>query len=352
MPDFRYPLSASYFAEEIFEAGVAFDDGERRATSARELQEMFVAHGANELAVRIGTSRHRPEHYDDDTSLDAAVERARMAVDLGLPLNPLLFLSRHYGDVTGQPHPVFDGYDELRLSRPWPEMSVDEMSQVLRRFAEIVATAILDTGVRVSFWNLGNEVDLGICGIAPRPFEMGQWDEVDGVADWYRAPDAIDEAIGDMSTNELLDLPDEARSDWLASHVWPHEARLLEAAASGIRAVDPEARFSTHVGQPTRGFARAFFEAMKRGGYAVDQIGISMYPSMKPDANEAINGAFADIAWAQQEWAITGIFQEFGYPAGRSPDTFADEGSEVDGCPLTEEGQATLVERARHPMHP
>src|SRR5262245_409354 len=189
---FRFPLAASYYADELIEAGYVYTDGEREARSARELQEIFVAHGANEVCARIGTSRHRPARYDDDTSLDAGLARARLAADLGLPFNPLLFLSRNYGDMTGQPHPTFEGYPELALGVPWETLRIDEMADHLRRFAVIAARGIVETGAHISVWNLGCEIDMGIAGVTPRPMRMDQWDEVDGVSDWYRAPDAID----------------------------------------------------------------------------------------------------------------------------------------------------------------
>ena len=343
---FRFPLSASYYAEQIFDAGYAYTDGEREARNAKELQEIFVGHGANEVYARIGTSRHKPALYDDDTSLDAGVARARLAADLGLPFNPLLFLSRNYGDMTGQPHPVFDGYPELSLDRPWEALTIDEMADHLRRFAAIAAAAIVETGARVSVWNLGNEVDMGIAGVTPQPIEMGQWDEVDGVADWYRGPDAIDPEIGRTSVEALFELSHDERIAWLSEHVWPHEARLLAAAAEGVRSADPDAKFATHIGNqpPARGWATAFFRAMKRGGYRIDQPGISMYPTINPASDEDFANMKEEIRALQDEFGVPVMINEFGYPAGPTDETFGDWKHALEGYPLTEDGQARMFE--------
>ena len=54
--------------------------------------------------------------------------------------------------------------------------------------------------------------------------------------------------------------------------------KILAAVAEGIRSVDPDARFSTHVSGITSllpAQAAAFFKAMIDGGFAVDEPGVS-----------------------------------------------------------------------------
>ena len=114
--------------------------------------------------------------------------------------------------------------------------------------------------------DLGNEIELGVAGVA-------------GGQDWYQAPNAIDPAIGKMTFEALMQMPESKRIACLAEHIWPHEARILAALASGICSVDSKSRFSTHVSgmattQPT--FTVAFFKAMKDGGFPVDEVGVSI----------------------------------------------------------------------------
>jgi arabinogalactan endo-1,4-beta-galactosidase len=269
-----------------------------------------------------------------------------MALDLEIPLNPLLFLSRHYGDMTGQPDPVFDGFPDLALDAPWHTLGLDEMSNYVRRFAAVVAEEILATGVRVDVWNLGNEVDFGVAGVTVQPIPMDQWNEVDGTADWYRGPDAIDPAIGGMSANALFEMPLDDRIAWLAEHVWAHEARLFAAAAEGVRSVDAQAKFCTHLGNMPveRGWASAFFRAMKDGGYEFDMTGLSGYPSMLPDANTAFSNEKDELVALMSEFGMPAMVQEYNYPAGHSEETFADAGGVIDGYPHTEDGQAKMLE--------
>ena len=344
--NFRFPLTASYYAEQMFARGYRFTDGEREARDAGELQELFVAHGANEVSARIGTSRHRPPLYDDDTSLDAGVEYARLAARLGLPFNPLLFLSRDYGDETGQPHPVFNGFDELHPDRPWETLTIDAMADRLQRFAQLAAVSILETGASVSVWNLGNEIDLGVAGVAPPPILMEQWEQVDGEADWYRVPEAVDSAIGTVVIDDLLRWPAEDRTRWLEKHVWPHEARLLSAAADGIRTVDPGARFSTHIGfePPARGTAVAFYRAMRRHGFAVDQAGLSVYPTIHPNSDEVLAAQKGEIRDLMDELGVPVMINEFAYPAASTERAFGDWKHALTGYPATDAGQAAFFD--------
>src|SRR5262249_35493215 len=151
----------------------------------------------------------------------------------------------------------------------------------LRAYGTAAAREILATGVHVRIWDIGNEVEFGIAGVAVRPVS-GSCDDTAGSHDWYQPPDAVDPAIGKMTVQALRQMPETARIAWLAEHVWPHEARMLAAVADGIRTVDPKARFSTHVSgiaatEPE--FTVAFFKAMSAGGFSVDELGVSYYPT-------------------------------------------------------------------------
>src|SRR5262245_52078268 len=89
--DFRVSLSVSPFTELAFRYGISFTDGKVTAKSPEDLQRMFVAHGANEVYVRVATTQRYHTGFGDH-SMDRALERARMAKALDLPLNPELGL--------------------------------------------------------------------------------------------------------------------------------------------------------------------------------------------------------------------------------------------------------------------
>ena len=82
--------------------GVAFTDGKLTAHTPAELQRLFASHGANEVYARISTTQRYAVGVGDH-SMDRGLERARMAKEIGLPMNPELGLFKTYGDVRCQP---------------------------------------------------------------------------------------------------------------------------------------------------------------------------------------------------------------------------------------------------------
>ena len=123
-----------------------------------------------------------------------------------------------------------------------------------------------------------------------------------------------------MTFQALMQMPESKRIARLAEHIWPHEARILAAVASGIRSVDSKSRFSTHVSgmattQPT--FTVAFFKAMKDGGFPVDEVGVSYYLTSSSSPEDRLQ-AFKDMAKAvQRELGRPVFIAEFGYPGAR-----------------------------------
>ena len=63
------------------------------------------------------------------------------------------------------------------------------MKSALRQYGALAARQLLATGVRVNYWDLGNEVDWGVAGIAVQGLDPTG----------YSPPDAVDPAIGQMT---------------------------------------------------------------------------------------------------------------------------------------------------------
>src|SRR5262249_10906565 len=97
-PEFRVSLSVSPFTETILKTGTRFNDATRSAETLEELQRLFVTHGANEVYARIST-RKSVIYGPGNHSMNGALDRARIATALGLPLNPELGLFASYGDI-------------------------------------------------------------------------------------------------------------------------------------------------------------------------------------------------------------------------------------------------------------
>jgi arabinogalactan endo-1,4-beta-galactosidase len=341
--DFRISISISPFTESRLQAGITFTDGKLTASTPEELQKLFAAHGANEVYARIATTNHYSTG-NGDHSMDRGLDRARIAARLNLPLNPELGLFNIYGDIRCQPAPDFSNYPEIKLPAAWTSLTLDQMLPILRAYGAAAARQILATQAKVRIWDLGNEVEFGVAGVAVQPMPKA-CDDTAGGPGWYKPPDAIDPAIGKTSVVALMQMSESKRIAWLQAHLWPHEAKIFAAVADGIRSVDPHARFSTHVSGmasvlPT--FTVAFYKAMRDGGFAADELGVSYYPTSSNSPHDRLQ-AFKDMALAAQRELNRPVFiSEFGYPAATMHGIF-NWNEVVSGYPLTPEGQSNFI---------
>lgn len=267
--DFRSSLSVSPFTEGVL-TKFALSDNTFTARTVADVQRLYVRHGSTEVFARIATRRTVAQGLADH-GWRRGLERAQLARQLGLPFNPELGLFAEYGDAPNyQQPPDFSDFPEIRLPGPWLSLGLEEMAKALRQYGTIMARRILDTGVRVVMWDIGNEVEFGIAGVTPRPL-FG--------AEHYEPPDAVNPGIGRMTVVRLISTMTSAeRIAWCEAHLWPAMGRLLAATADGIRSVDPAARFSTHIstsGQKTPTLHFAFWQSMKDAGFLPDQFRIS-----------------------------------------------------------------------------
>lgn len=342
--NFRISLSVSPFTEGVFRHGVVFTDGKTTAQTTYELQKMFNAHGANEVYARIST-KHQFTPGNGDHSVDLGLDRAVLAKALGLPFNPEIGLFKAYGDVRCQPSPDFSDYKELKVAGEWTSLTLDQMLPILRSYGTLVAREILETGVKVRIWDIGNEVEFGFAGVAVRPGFPGACDSTEG-SNWYKGPDAIDPAIGKMGFLQLLKMSEAERIRWLETHLWPREAKMLAAVAEGIRAVDPNARFSTHVSgviSVMPNMSIAFYKSMRDGGFTPDELGFSFYPTSGDKNSPDPLKAFKETATAvQRELKRLVFIAEYSYPAEKMERGFVWNNA-VEGYPLTSEGQAAFT---------
>jgi arabinogalactan endo-1,4-beta-galactosidase len=341
--DFRISLSVSPFTEIVLRDGTTFSDGHILATTVVDVQRLFARHGANEVYARIATTQKHRTGFGDH-SMDRGLERAKMAAELRLPFNPELGLFNNYGDIRCQPPPDFADYPAIKPAGPWASLTLDQMLAALRAYGAAASRQILATGVQVRIWDLGNEIEFGVAGVAVRPVQ-GSCNDTAGGQDWYQAPDAVDPAIGKMTFQALIQLQEDKRIAWLAAHVWPHEAKMLEAVANGIRSVDPQARFSTHVSgiaATQAAFAVAFFKAMRNGRFAADELGVSYYPTSSASPKDRLQ-AFKDACQLlRRELARPVFLAEFGYPAAKMAGPFQWNDA-VAGYPQTPDGQASFL---------
>lgn len=346
-PRFRNSLCASPFAEGVFARNITFRAGDHLAANVRELQQLFMAFGSTELFVRLGSRTAGAP--GESMGMSAARERARLARSLGIPLNPELLLCARYGDESGQPEPDFSDYPEIRLRKPWHELGIEEMCDAVRLYGELAARQILETGVTVGVWDIGNEVDCGIAGVALPPMVP----TIGGKGWTYRAPDAVDPEIGKMTVARFFGMPAAEQADWGRQHLFGHIGSILAAMAEGIRKIEPRARVMTHLG----GLAVqrpevlvAFFEAVEAKGFRSEALGTSFYPTAYPfflPKAELTTDRFtvykrtAELAKARLGKPL--YIAEWGYAAGPMAYGGFNWDNPVPGYPISPQGQGDFL---------
>jgi arabinogalactan endo-1,4-beta-galactosidase len=344
---FRNSLCVSPFAEGVFGQGITFRAGSHTAKNVRELQQLMMAYGSSELFTRLGSRiTGRPQPGGGGIGMAATLQQAKLARSLGIPLNPELLLCSYYGDESGQPEPDFSDYPQIRLRKPWHELTIEEICNAMRLYGELAAGQILATGVTVNYWDIGNEVDLGIAGVAMPPLVPS----IGGPGWQYRAPDAVDPEIGKMSVREFFGLSAAEQVAWGQQHLWGHVGSILAAVADGIRKVEPKARFATHVG----GLATlrpevfsGFYGAVEAKGFKSSMLGGSYYPTAYPyflkpsDDRLALYKEMAQLAMKRIGKPI--YISEFGYAA--APMSFGGQSwaNPIEGYPVSPAGQAAFL---------
>ncbi|MGA5761999.1 glycosyl hydrolase 53 family protein [Nonomuraea bangladeshensis] len=333
---FRAALSVSPFTEAVL-AKVSLTDGLRTARTAEAVQRLFVAHGATEVYARIATRRVAADN-DAQHGLDRGLERARLARRLGLPFNPELGLWAVYGDIAYQPEPDFSDYPGITLPGPWTTLTIEQMLPILYRYGVTVAAKILATGATVRVWDLGNEIEFGMAGVAIRSL-------VTQTADWtYSPPDAVDPAIGQMDFATLFTMSEADRIAWLRAHLWPHVGRMLAATAAGIRTVQPGARFSSHtstIGAASPNLSVAFWQAMRAAGYQASELGTSFYPTSN-DYGDRL-ALFKDVTTTLSSTFGKPVFvAELGYPSAAMSAPYPWN-SALPGYPISPQGEHDFV---------
>lgn len=339
--DFRNGLCATSFSDRILDGKLTFTDGRRKASSPLELQRLMMAHGSSEVFARMGSSR-KTGPRGQGSAMEEGKRRAQLAKSVNLPLNPEFLLCAHYGDMGGQPKPDFSDYPEIRLPRPWHEMGIEEMCDAMRIYGSIVAREILDTGVNVNVWDIGNEVELGIAGVAMRPMSP----HIGGPGWTYKAPDAVDPEIGKMSFMRFLLMKPAEQVAWGKAHLWNYVGQIAAAVAQGIRQVDPGAVFATHTSAIASLMPEmfvGFYEALDEAGFHTRELGVSYYPTNTDRISQRLERFKSTARLAMARLSRPLYISEFGYAAG--PVTYGGQNwaNPVDGYPCTPKGQGDFL---------
>ena len=253
-------------------------------------QELFAGMktaGARWLRVRLWTGE---DGVNGKAYATAEVERATKA-----GLNPYLviFLSENWADLTKQPAPLI-----------WKNLSVEERAEAVRKYSRDIAAHFCAHGLTSHLYEIGNEIDYGICGVFPGKHAK-------------KTP------------------------EHLSNRVWPDAAKLILACEQGVKDADPKAKFILHIAHWwDASFCTAFFRFMLDRQVQVDFAGITYFPSSNIGNSLTFDqfGAVVDHVTSAIDRSI--IIPETGYPSTANfHGQFSRWRKEVPGYPLTPEGQ-------------
>ena len=251
--------------------------------------EALARAGADTFRVRLWTGDDGPN------GLRYATETALRAQAAGMRPYVVLFLSDGWADFVKQPAPA-----------QWADLPYDDKVAAVEAYAAKATQHMLDAGVDVDLFEIGNEIDFGVCG---------EFEE-----DWAKRVSV----------------------DYMRAAIWPRMAPILAAAQRGVRRARPDARFILHLARwSDPDYGVAFWQAMQAQGVTVDLAGLSYFPSSDGSELPALM-AHARTLRAALDRAV--VLCETGYPSQPAfPGQFAAWNRPVVGYQLDERGQAAWL---------
>lgn len=217
----------------------------------------------------------------------------KRALAAGLEPYLVLFLSEDWADLMKQPAP-----------KAWATLDLEARAAAVRDYSRETVAQFRREGLRSHLYEIGNEIDYGICGVYPGKSSK-------------KTPEA------------------------LAKRCWPEATVLIRASQAGVLEADPEAKFLLHIAHWwDGGFVKAFFQFMQEKGLRLDYAGLSYFPSANIGGSLEMD-PFLAVANALHETAqVPVIVAETAYPATADfRGQFARWKKETPGYPLTLDGQ-------------
>lgn len=245
--------------------------------------------GVEMIRVRLWSKDGGTNGLEESTAL---MKRAKAA---GLKLYVVMFLSEDWADYVKQPAPG-----------AWKGLPFDEKVGAVGAYAERVARHFKEQGLEVDCYEIGNEIDFGICG---------EFEE-----EWAKRVSV----------------------DYMKATIWPRMAGIIAAAQGGIQKAGGDTKFMLHLTQwwnPE--YCTAFFQAMGSSGVKVDFAGLSFFPTSnlsKENSTEYFLEQAGKLAKATLKPVVV---CEYGYPSqARFTGQFSEWNVPVAGYTLDEEGQS------------
>lgn len=278
----RVGVDANY-SLDMEKAGAAWTWNDERP----DLFAGMALQGVKEFRVRLWMKN------DGAHGKTYATEVVKRALAGGLNPYLVLFLSEDWSDMMKQPLP-----ESLR------GLTLEERADAVKTYARDVVAHFRSVGLTNHFYEIGNEIDYGICGEYPRK--------------------------GAKKTPAAL-----------SRKLWPNSARLIRAAQEGVLAADPEAQFMLHIAHWwDADFCTAFFRFMLDHGVQLDFAGLSYFPSANIGGSLEMESFGATAAQVARATGRPVVVPETAYPSTADfKGQFSRWKYEAPGYPLSPDGQ-------------
>jgi len=268
--------------------------------AAEDLFTGMARAGVRGFRVRVWTGDDGPH------GLNAAKEIVHRATAAGLEPYLVLFLSDDWADLMKQPAPT-----------AWADLDLSERAAAVRAYSRDTVAALRRSGLTSHLYEIGNEIDYGICGVYP--------------------------GKGTKKSPESL-----------GRRIWPEAAELIRASQAGVLEADPDARFMLHVAHWwDEAFLVAFFTRMRELGARIDYAGLSYFPSANIGGSLEMEEFFRVVAAVHAAVERPIIVAETAYPSTRAfSGQFGRWKRAAPGYPLSPDGQrrwlADFLDRCSH----
>ncbi len=280
-------VDANYVAEKIEKGDKWFHEG-----NEIDIYEFFGSRKSNSFRTRLWTNT------GGKNSLGNATRMAKWAQGNGSIPYLCIFLSDDWAAIDNQPIPkIFEG------------LSFEERLAEIEEYSKNVTQHFIDEGVNMEFYEIGNEIDFGLCGVY------------------------------------ATDKDPRYNLTWLREKIWYNESRIINASIKGIRQIDPTAKIMLHIAISDPAFATAFYTAMRDYGIPYDIIGLSHHPVAGGDRS---NNGFKETVKILSSSGLPGsnqiVIPETSYSSQNNGSIyFIYWNRSITGFPLTPEGQKSWV---------
>jgi arabinogalactan endo-1,4-beta-galactosidase len=255
--------------------------------------ELFAKNGCQNARIRLWVGE------DGINRLTYATQTARRAKQAGLKPYLVIFLSDDWADVVKQPAPAV-----------WKKLTPEKKLTAVAAYTESVVNHMAQNGIAIDTFEIGNEIDFGICG----EFEE-EW-------------------------------PRRVSLEFMRTQVWPRMVPILKAAQAGVLKAQPKAKFILHLSQWNNAdYCIAFWRAMLAAEVQLDYPGLSYFPSSaKEPVQRPMNFLRAQVGKIVDALHKPILICETAYPASVDfGGQFAEWNLPAEGYPLSDDGQAKWI---------